>query len=87
MEEGNTPQRGLTTVKFQKSVPMATYLVAFAVGDFDYTESMTKRGIPVRIYSSAFQVEYTEYASNITANIVDFYEDYFGIPYPLPKLG
>jgi len=66
---------------------MVTYLVAFAIGDFAYKQNMTKRGIPVRIYSTSFQVAHVEYASSITARIIDFYEEYFGVPYPLPKLG
>ncbi len=86
-ENPNTPMDGLTTVRFAKSVPMVTYLVALTIGDLNYLERRTKRGIPVRIYTTAFQLQNGVYASSITAEIVDFYEDYFGISYPLPKLG
>ncbi len=35
---------------------MVTYLVAVAVGDFDYRLSTTKRGVSVKIYATKFQV-------------------------------
>lgn len=86
-EQSDTPSAGLTTVRFAKSVPMVTYLVAFTVGDLAFIERRSKRGVPVRIYTTPFQIKSGEYASSITADILDFFEDYFGIPYPLPKLG
>ncbi|XP_035709803.1 glutamyl aminopeptidase isoform X2 [Folsomia candida] len=85
-EQSDTPSAGLTTVRFAKSVPMVTYLVAFTVGDLAFIERRSKRGVPVRIYTTPFQIKSGEYASSITADILDFFEDYFGIPYPLPKL-
>lgn len=77
----------MTTVKFEKSVPMVTYLVAFAIGDFSFVEKKTKRDVPVRIYTTTFQIKNAQYASNITHKIIDYFEEYFNIHYPLPKLG
>jgi len=50
------PFQNLTTVQFEKSVPMVTYLVTFSIGDFAYKGSVSKRGVPVNIYSTAFMV-------------------------------
>lgn len=86
-ELADTPSKGLTTVNFAPSVPMVTYLLALTIGDLSYLETRSKRGVPVRIYATSFQIKRGEFASSITAGILDFYEDYFGIPYPLPKMG
>uniref|UniRef100_A0A4W3HEC8 Aminopeptidase n=1 Tax=Callorhinchus milii TaxID=7868 RepID=A0A4W3HEC8_CALMI len=71
---------------FQKSVPMSTYLVCFAVHQFDFIESNSKRGIPLRIYVQPQQKHTAVYAANVTKIIFDFFEEYFAINYSLPKL-
>lgn len=71
---------------FEKSVVMSTYLVAFAVCDFKHTEfTLTKDGKTVRMYAPAEQIDQVEYASQITDKLFSFFEDYFQIPYALPK--
>ncbi|XP_018425491.1 PREDICTED: glutamyl aminopeptidase [Nanorana parkeri] len=71
---------------FQKSVPMSTYLVAFAVHQFTYVERFSKRGIPLRIYVQPNQNETALYAAETTKIIFDFFEEYFDMTYSLPKL-
>ncbi|KAL9985945.1 hypothetical protein ACROYT_G008402 [Oculina patagonica] len=72
--------------KFEKSVLMSTYLVAFAVCDFQYTEfTLTNGGKKVRMYAPLEQIDQVEYASKITDELFTFYEDYFQIKYALPK--
>ncbi|XP_020619542.1 glutamyl aminopeptidase-like [Orbicella faveolata] len=72
--------------KFEKSVLMSTYLVAFAVCDFKYTEfTLTKDAKKVRMYAPLEQIDQVEYASKITDKLFTFYEDYFEIKYALPK--
>ncbi len=81
------PLAGFTEVTFQKSVPMVTYLAIFVVCDFEYLESVTDlHQIPFRVYGTEQQKDRLEYALKIGSAIADFYESYFDIPYPLPKL-
>ncbi|PFX22374.1 Glutamyl aminopeptidase [Stylophora pistillata] len=71
---------------FEKSVVMSTYLVAFAVCDFKHTEfKLTKDGKTVRMYAPAEQIDQVEYASQITDKLFSFFQEYFQIPYALPK--
>lgn len=71
---------------FQKSVPMSTYLVCFAVHQFTTVERRSESGIPLTIYVQPEQSHTAEYAANITKIVFDYFEDYFGVSYSLPKL-
>ena len=81
------PLEGLTEVTFQTTVPMVTYLAIFIVSDFEFIETVTQEhGIPLKVYGTRQQIPRLDYALRAGAAIADFYETYFGIRYPLPKL-
>ena len=83
----DTPLPGFTEVTFLKSVPMVTYLAIFIVCDLTYTDTITEiHKIPMRVYGTQSQVKRLNYAAKISAAIADYYETYFDIKYPLPKL-
>ncbi|XP_047574175.1 glutamyl aminopeptidase [Lutra lutra] len=71
---------------FRKSVPMSTYLVCFAVHQFDRVERLSKQGIPLTIYVQPQQKHTAEYAANVTKIVFDYFEEYFDMHYALPKL-
>ncbi|XP_053107584.1 glutamyl aminopeptidase isoform X2 [Hemicordylus capensis] len=71
---------------FKKSVPMSTYLVCWAVHQFEYIEKKSSRGIPLRVYAQPQQIKTAEYAANVTKLVFDFFEGYFNMNYSLPKL-
>ncbi|XP_054447594.1 glutamyl aminopeptidase [Pteronotus mesoamericanus] len=75
-----------TKTTFEKSVPMSTYLVCFAVHQFDYVQRRSKRGIPLTVYVQPEQRHTAEYAANITKIVFDYFEEYFAMDYALPKL-
>jgi puromycin-sensitive aminopeptidase len=70
---------------FETTPIMSTYLLAFATGEVGYKESKTKRGVTVRTYATPDNVKMTEFALNCAVKILEFYEEYFGIEYPLAK--
>lgn len=75
-------------MNFAPSVPMSTYLACFIVCDFEHLPTLkSKRGFDVNVYARAGQIHKMEYAQQIAVSTIDFYIDYFGIDYPLPKLG
>ena len=85
-ETSNTPSRGLTTVTFDKSVPMATYLACFIVCDFGFEETLTSTGqTRMRVYAAKDQMHRVQYSLGAGANMTAYFDNYFGIPYPLPK--
>jgi aminopeptidase N len=60
---------------------MSTYLVAFVVSDFGH---MTEGNFSVWARHEAIQQ--AEYSLKIGPKILHYYEKYFGIPFPLPKM-
>ncbi|NXW32120.1 AMPE aminopeptidase, partial [Phaetusa simplex] len=77
---------GWNRTTFEKSVPMSTYLVCFAVHQFQWIERVSARGKPLRVYAQPQQIHTAEYAANVTKIVFDFFEQYFDLNYSLPKL-
>lgn len=77
-------------VSFERSPVMSTYLLAWAVGDFEYVEAFTDREyngskIPVRVYTTRGLKEQGRWALEHAPKIIDYFSEQFGIDYPLPK--
>lgn len=70
---------------FAVSVKMSTYLVAFVICDFKSVTATTSSGVQVSIYAAREKWEQTHYALEVAVKMMDFYEKYFNIYYPLPK--
>ncbi|KAK6461119.1 arginine/alanine aminopeptidase [Scheffersomyces coipomensis] len=99
---GNTPVESITKhsttgneiYTFELTPIMSTYLLAWAVGEFEYIESFTEdiyhdnKPLPCRIYTTkgGDHLENAKLASEITPKIVDYFSKIFEIKYPLPKL-
>ncbi len=65
---------------------MSTYLLAFVIGEFDYVQAETSHGVLVRVYTPPGKSETGVFALHCATKSLDAYDDFFGIPYPLPKL-
>ncbi|MBV8630641.1 MAG: M1 family peptidase, partial [Silvibacterium sp.] len=73
------------TVHFAPTPKMSTYLVAFLVGDFQCASGGSD-GTPIRVCATPDKVEYTKFALSAAEFVLHYYNDYFGIKYPMPKL-
>lgn len=88
---GNTPivnaqdEGGRRTTRFETTPMMSTYLLAFVVGDVEYKEALSSRGVKIRTYATPQQVQHTDFALDVAVKCMDFYEDYYDIPFPLEK--
>jgi aminopeptidase N len=81
---------GFKVVSFEKTPVMSTYLLAWAVGDFEHIESFTKRkyngkNLPVRVYTTKGLRDQAHFALEHAGPIIDLFSSLFGIDYPLPK--
>jgi aminopeptidase N len=72
-------------VIFDKTPPMASYLVVLACGKFEWLEDEAA-GVKLRIVATEGKKESGRYALEVTKKILLYYNDYFGLAYPLPKL-
>jgi aminopeptidase N/puromycin-sensitive aminopeptidase len=79
------PVTGKHTLKFFTTPKMSTYLVAFLVGDFQCTAG-EQDGVAIRVCSTPDKVALTPYGVDVAKYVLHYYNDYFGIPYPLKKL-
>ena len=72
---------------FKETKPLPSYLIAFAVGQFDFVPAgyAGKNHVPVRIITPKGHADEAKYAAEITATILTRLENYFGIPYPYEK--
>ena len=73
------------TIKFLTTPRMSTYLVAFLVGDFKCTAG-EQDGVAIRVCATPDKVALTSYGVDVAKYVLHYYNDYFGIPYPLKKL-
>jgi aminopeptidase N len=72
-------------VRFAATPPMSSYLNVFVAGELDLIESRSG-GTQLRVIATKGKAEMGRYALEATAQILQYYNDYFGLPYPLPKL-
>jgi aminopeptidase N/puromycin-sensitive aminopeptidase len=79
------PAAGKHTLHFATTPKMSTYLVAFLVGDFQCTAG-SQDGVAIRVCSTPDKVALTPYGVDIAKYVLHYYNNYFGIPYPLKKL-
>uniref|UniRef100_A0A8C1N1F5 Aminopeptidase n=1 Tax=Cyprinus carpio TaxID=7962 RepID=A0A8C1N1F5_CYPCA len=76
---------GLFEDQFDMSVKMSTYLVAYIVSDFLSISKTTLHGVQISVYAVPEKIDQAEFALDAAVKLLDFYDDYFDIPYPLPK--
>uniref|UniRef100_A0A8C2AJK0 Aminopeptidase n=1 Tax=Cyprinus carpio TaxID=7962 RepID=A0A8C2AJK0_CYPCA len=76
---------GLFEDQFDVSVKMSTYLVAFIVSDFLSISRTSQHGVQISVYAVPEKIDQAEFALDAAVKLLDFYDDYFDIPYPLPK--
>lgn len=60
-------------------------LVAMVIGDLEYIESNSFR-IPIRVYSTPGRSADGKFAVELAAKTLQFYEEAFDSPFPLPKI-
>lgn len=79
-------ESGFEIIRFAPTPKMSTYLLAFIIGDFEYLEQKSSRGVLVRVYTTPGKKHQAKFALDVTVRVLEFYEKYFDIPYPLKTL-
>ena len=84
--EESTPGPGLRSVRFGETPVMSTYLLAFVVGDLVSVEADAADGTRIGVWTTRGKENQAGFALDTSVNLLGYFNDYFGIPYPLPKL-
>jgi len=85
-KEVNTLQGGRKEIIFLESPRMSTYLLAFCVGEFDFVQAYNEHGVLVRVYTPPGKSATGLFALSVACRCLDHYNNFFQLPYPLPKL-
>ena len=72
-------------VRFQQTPKMSTYLLFVGVGDFERVQTRVD-GVDIAVVVKRGDTGKAAYALDQAGKLLHYYNDYFGIAYPLPKL-
>ena len=76
---------GMKRVTFQQTPKMSSYLLFFGLGDFERVHRMVD-GVDVGVIVKRGDTASAAFALDAEAQILPYYNSYFGTPFPLPKL-
>jgi aminopeptidase N len=75
-----------TLATFEPTPRMSTYLLAFVIGELQNIATKTQRGTDVSVWATVAQpAKSMDFALDIARASIEFFEDYFGVDYPLAK--
>ena len=81
----NTENGNLVTT-FETTPIMSSYLLAWVVGELHKKTAQTKSGVEVNVWATPTQpVNSLDFALDIAVRSIEFFDKYFGVPYPLSK--
>ena len=76
---------GLQRVEFAPTPKMSSYLLFFGLGDFERVHAMVN-GVDIGVVVKRGDTARGQFALEAAEHLLPYYNDYFGTPYPLPKL-
>ena len=89
---GNMPvtsqrvENDVLVTTFDTTPRMSTYLVAWVAGELHKKSAKTTRDVEVNVWATPAQPAASlDFALDIAVRTIEFYEEYFGTDYPLPK--
>jgi len=90
LAEAECPERpdtkGWQCATFDTTPRMSSYLLAFAIGRFESVQTSTGTGTIVRLLTPLGKISEADFSLDFGRRALEFYEDYFAMPLPLPKM-
>ena len=77
---------GFVRIRFAESMVMSTYLVCIVVGHLALTEPVFAGPVPIRVACRPDRVQLAGYANEVAVFSLEWFGEYYGIPYPEKKL-
>ena len=82
----NSTRDSRLETRFEKTPRMSTYLLAFVTGELHKKSAQTKSGVDVNVWATVAQpASSLDFALDVAVKSIEYFEDYFGVPYPLAK--
>lgn len=85
VEKESRGVQGGKEIRFAATPPMSSYLNVFCTGELE-TLSAKLKNVNHAIVTTMGKAGFGRYALDSSQQILNYYNDYFGVPYPLPKL-
>ena len=85
-ETGLVYAADLVKYEYLPSPIMSTYLLAFVIGEFDYLEAVGDNNVAIRVYTPVGKTAQGGFALDCATRCLKFFNEWFGLPYPLPKV-
>ena len=85
VQQEQTLANGAKRVRFAMTPKMSTYLVVLAAGELERSSAL-QDGTEIGVVTTVGKQASAAYALKISQDLVRYYNDYFGVRYPLPKL-
>lgn len=89
---GNMPVKeqrnedGKLATYFETTPKMSTYLLAWVTGELQRKTAVTKSGVEVNVWATPAQPSASlDFPLDYAVRSIDFFDNYFDEPYPLPK--
>lgn len=89
---GNMPitsqheEDGMLVTRFERTPRMSSYLLAWVVGELHKKSATTSDGVEVNVWATPAQSpESLDFALGHAVKTIEFFDEYFGVKYPLPK--
>jgi aminopeptidase N len=76
---------GSILYQYWRSPVMSTYLLAFVVGELESISAKSASGTDFSVYTTPGKLPQAAFALDTGVKVLNFFEDYFGVRYPLPK--
>lgn len=83
---GDSGSIATTTTTFKRTPRMSTYLVAYIVSKLESITTTTTRGLIVSVWAQPKDLAQATLALDKSAKILDYYESYYGVEFPLEKV-
>ena len=77
---------GRVRIRFADTMKMSTYLAAWVVGPLELSPPSDARGVPVRTVHVPGKAALTDFAAEVSVHSLNWFADYYGIPYPEAKV-
>ena len=84
VEKETTSKEG-KELRFGTTPVMSSYLNVLVAGELEWVETQSKN-VHIRVVTTKGKAKWGRYALESSVHILDYYNEYLGVPYPLPKL-